>query len=176
MIPALEEPLVPKERYRSEFARWFWDLGFHYSVHLAFNRVITHRAAHDCVRALHGAVDRRLLGSRYHRLPIARRSSWVFVVEHPKSNYHLHGFWRLGRGNWFDQSLTHSENIHALFAAACNEGWRKITSSGSCVVNAVEHDAYRYAAKGLTCNHSAESLILSDHLTRLPERCGSAPS
>lgn len=63
---------------------------------------------HSDLDRLHGAVDRKLFGSRYHKLPEERRSSYIGFVEHPDDNVHVHLLWRVpeSRTDEFAEEIT----------------------------------------------------------------------
>lgn len=62
---------------------------------LASVRRIPLNRVHADLDQLHRAVDRRLFGSRYHRLAEEERSCFVGWVEHADDNLHAHLVWRV---------------------------------------------------------------------------------
>lgn len=56
-------------------------------------RAISLERVHADLDRLHGRVDRKLFGSRFHKLPDDQRTAFVGFVEHLTNNTHVHLAW-----------------------------------------------------------------------------------
>jgi len=79
------------------------------------------RARQD-VGALLARVDRRLLGTRFHKKP-DQRTTGVFFFEHVERNLHAHGLIRVPPARLLD--------FHRLFPSERGGPWNDIVPAGS---------------------------------------------
>ena len=85
---------------------------------------------------IHGRIDRRFLGARFHLLPSARRSSFVGCVEHVASNAHIHLLWNLPVA---------ADNITSRLASEIDCAWMRAAPRGTTVVE-TPHDHLGWAS------------------------------
>lgn len=117
-------------------------IGASVAVTLVYNdhRPTLERMQRD-LRALHGRVDRALLGRNYNRLPASSRTTGWAVCEGIGTHPHLHVGWKLPAGG-----------DAALLAAIINRVWRtrKFAPAGSVKISACDEGWAGYAVKELT--------------------------
>lgn len=101
--------------------QWLAQQQWTHAVTLSYNDWPISRARMRAnLRDLHGYVDRRLLGTRFHKLPPARRSRFVAFVEAEGHHPHLHCGWFVPTGRRVMElaRLFRHENVWARFAPA----------------------------------------------------------
>lgn len=95
-------------------------------------RRISLEQVHADLDRLHREVDRTLFGTRFHKLPEERRSSFIGWVEHPTSNLHVHLMWRVREDRadnfpeavadlWKSVSPFHSSDVQPIY----DGGWAR---------------------------------------------------
>src|ERR1039458_439301 len=87
-----------REKFKQDLISFYSKMPFTHALTLSWNADVRPRPASSKlgierarrdVGALLARVDRRLLGTRFHKKPV-QRTTGVFFVEHPESNLHAH--------------------------------------------------------------------------------------
>lgn len=100
------------------------------------------------LRAVHGRLDRRLYGTRFHLRPPGQRTRWWAVVEQLRDYPHIHTGWSLRT----DQE--------AVLSAMLDDGlWRRFAPGGTWNLQPYRTGWASYAAKCLTTSDH----VLIDH-------------
>lgn len=81
----------------------------------------------------HCRVDRALLGKRFAKLPVERRTRYVGLIEHPETNTHAHFAWRV------------PVELHVGFEDALRGWWDRLHPYGDVDVQAL-YDPAGWAA------------------------------
>jgi hypothetical protein len=102
----------------------------------------------------HRDIDRQIMGSRFSKLPLERRSSYLAVVEHMDSNAHVHLAWNLP---------TYHGDEHTLLVNGIATIWRAIAPNGTSVVNPIYDQAgwARYMFKDQRTENDTLRIIVS---------------
>jgi hypothetical protein len=74
---------------------------------------------HADVDRLHRSVDRKLFGSRFHKLSHVKRSRFIGLIENPEANVHVHLLWHVP-----EDRLEHAGKLIKPL-------WRRVTRYGS---------------------------------------------
>lgn len=120
---------------RQHYARWLDDPAYNIAATLNFNAPISVGNAKQCVSKLFGAVDRKLLGSRFNNYTDGRVGG-VLVLEHLQSNIHVHGLLRV--------EPTRLDRFMTMFPSDGRGVWSNIWKAGTQFVTAA-HDPYGFA-------------------------------
>lgn len=120
-----------RQRFKSDLIEFYAKQGFTHVLTLCWNadvrdprtrRKVSLDTARADVRALLAGVDRRLLGTRFHK-KFDQRTRAAFFFEHADRNLHAHGLVRVQRDRLLD--------FHRLFPAERGGCWNDIVPSGS---------------------------------------------
>lgn len=125
-----------KLHLRRSYSKWIGELGFNTALNLNFNSDVRLPTARWAVRKLFRNVDRRLLGTRFHKQPIELRTNGVFAFEHLESNLHAHGLIKVGQAR--------GDSFFELFPGERGEIWSAIWPSGTYEIKAA-HDPAGFA-------------------------------
>jgi hypothetical protein len=135
----------------------------HY-VTLSWNRKVSLPRMRRDLRNLMHKVDRRLLGSRFHKYPKeARTRAWFMIEGLDIYHAHVHAAWIFPK-----RTLRDYLRVNRLFAQGV---WQEIVPSGS---HKLDMDAYKgfkdtaqgYCFKGLNPFSDPEMLMCSDDFIR----------
>jgi hypothetical protein len=138
-----------RKRFNDELVGFYSKMAFTHALTLAWNadvrprptapRLSIERARRD-IGALLAHVDRRLLGTRFHKKP-DQRTSGVFFFEHVDRNLHAHALIRVQPSRLLD--------FHHLFPNDRGGTWNDIVPSGSYSLQIITDDwgAAGYAVK-----------------------------
>lgn len=120
-------------RGQAAFAKWLGGMDFNVAIHLFFNSDVSLPKAGRVVTQCFRDVDRKLLGTRFHKKPASRRTTGVILFEHLQTNLHAHGLLRVptdrlaqfaelfpanGRGIWTDCWPSGSQTSAMLYDTA----------------------------------------------------------
>lgn len=120
---------INQRRWKSAMADWLDDMRFTHAITLVWNRNVGLDRARADLKLLMHNVDRKLLGSRFNKVPSAFRTKAVFVFEGHRSNHvHVHSLWKAPQGRWFSLGKMFPRNRGGI--------WNKIVESGSYDVEA----------------------------------------
>lgn len=93
-------------------------------------RRVTLEGIHADVRHFHGCIDQYLYGPRFHRRPLAQRTSYVGFIEHETTNAHVHLSWHVPDSQVFDFTDAFQSAWHNAFNFSANwivpitdDGW-----------------------------------------------------
>lgn len=109
--------------YRRQLAEWLCTKPFNAGLTLNFNSDSGILVARRQIGELFARVDRKLLGTRFHRKRDLRTTG-VFFFEHVESNLHAHGLIEV-RPDRLDAFKT-------LFEESASETWADVCTSGTC--------------------------------------------
>jgi hypothetical protein len=139
-----------RKRFNDELVGFYSRMSFTHALTLCWNadvhprltapRLSIERARRD-IGMLLARIDRRLLGTRFHKKPDLRTNG-VFFFEHVDRNLHAHALIRVQPGWLLD--------FHRLFPKDRGGAWNDIVPSGSYSLQIITDDwgAAGYAVKG----------------------------
>ena len=120
-----------RQRIKSDLIDFYSERSFTHALTLCWNgdvrssrtrRKVSVELARQNIGAFLAGVDRRLLGTRFHKRPDLRTDA-VFFIEHADRNLHAHGLIRVRPGRLLD--------FHRLFPGERGGQWNEIVPSGS---------------------------------------------
>lgn len=111
---------------------WLDTFRFTHAITLVWNRSVGLARARADLRDLMHRVDRKLLGSNFHKVPSQYRTNALFVFEGYRDDHvHVHSLWKAPHGKWF--------SLGKMFPQGRGGVWNDIVPSGS---NKVEGCSY----------------------------------
>lgn len=143
---------------------WLDDLRFSHAITLAWNRTVGLQRARADLRDLMHRVDRKLLGSNFHKVPSQYRTTALFVFEgYMHDHVHVHSLWKAPKGKWF--------SLGKMFPQQRGGVWNDVVSSGSNKVEACSFyggnaEITGYALKQQHRFSEPELMIWSDEFHR----------
>lgn len=150
------------ERWKRAMVEHLCGLKFDFALTLSWNRSLPLAAATSDLRLIHGMVDQRLLGPRYHRKPKDQRTLAVFAYEGLGAGGHLHAhsLWRVRR--------EHVWPFCRLFTGNRGGAWNDIVPSGSyaLAVNSDPAASAGYLLKGQHMGSEPYEVVWSHEFLR----------
>lgn len=142
------------QAYRHAFADLMDSLRPDFFVTFAFNRTTGLGSAQRRIERFQAMVDGKLLGTRWHK-KIDQRTKYIAVVEHPRSNLHVHSVFLVPRRL-------------AEFPSFAKEVWQKLAPAGDIDVQPYfSNGAALYSSKYMRAEWS--DLILISPNASLPD-------
>jgi len=144
--------------WKEAMVKHFHDLRFTHALTISWNRDTPLALAMDDLKALHGLVDRKLFGPRFHKRIATERTLAVFVFEGfgLGGHIHAHSLWRIRRR---EDLLPFAR----LFPKQRNGIWNRVVETGSykLAINDDSSTFLSYALKGQHMNSEADEMIWS---------------
>jgi len=120
---------ITQRRWKTAMMDWLDDLRFTHAITLVWNRSVGLDRARTDLRDLMNRVDRRLIGSTFHKVPSQFRTTALFCFEgHRHDHVHVHSLWKAPPGKWFA--------LGKMFHRKRGGIWNDVVSSGSYDVEA----------------------------------------
>ncbi len=146
------ETIAKKLQMQQSVREWLDNIPFNVFLTANFNCKTTEHSARSALRRWHGHIDRKLLGPKWHKKPLGRRTLFVAFVEHPFSNRHFH--------------IKLRTNEPMLFAMIAEQKWKRIVPGGSMDVQFVDHAPDNeattgYSSKNLWQYDAMETFVIS---------------
>jgi hypothetical protein len=99
---------------------------------------------------LHRDIDRKLFGSRFHKLPPKRRTGFIGLIESPEAKVHVHLSWRV------------PEDRSEAFAGLIHGQWLRITPYGSTRIRRISDKGWgSYSTKERPSQKPPELFVAS---------------
>lgn len=133
---------------------------FQMAITMSWNRSVSLERARKDIGGILRRIDRKILGSNFHRFPRNARTDAVFVFEGMGFDHvHAHSAWRAPEGRWVD--------LGKLFPASRGGIWNDVVDSGSYKVEAMYPDGRNdeivgYLLKGQHPNSDAFEMVWAD--------------
>ena len=148
-------------KYKNELVGFYAQMKFTHALTLSWNsdsgvaRFVSAGEARADIGKLLARVDRRLLGTRFHKKPLDRTRA-VFFLEHVGRNIHAHGMLKIKKDNLLQ--------FHKLFQNERGGEWNNIVRSGTYKLNIItdEFVTAGYLLKEQHVNSDASTTVWWD--------------
>lgn len=123
---------ISQRRWQSAYMDFIDEMRFTHAITLVWNRTVGLQRARADLSDLMHRVDRKLLGSRFHKIPSEYRTTALFVFEgYQHDHVHVHSLWKAPKGKWF--------SLGKMFPQGRGGVWNDVVPSGSNDVEACSH-------------------------------------
>lgn len=120
---------ISQSHWKAAMMDWLDTFRFTHAITLVWNRSVGSDRARADLRDLMHRVDRRLLGSKFHKVPSRYRTTAVFFFEgYGHHNVHVHSLWKAPQQKWF--------SLGKMFPRKRGGIWNAVVGSGSYDVEA----------------------------------------
>lgn len=116
--------MITQREWKRELADWLGGMPFTHAITLVWNRSVDLPRARAHLAKLTHDVDRKLLGSRFHKTPAEFRTNAVFMFEGQRDDHvHVHSLWQAPPKKWFEFGKMFPQNRGGI--------WNTVVPSGT---------------------------------------------